>query len=231
MRLCHNFHRNVTDSTSCGKRLRRTSPRLCGSLPCVDGWRDLESTAQFELGILTQSTQPAPTVALPASATESTSQSMTVIDSLEEMRSAFNRVAASAQRLMSIYTPDLEPEIYDQTEFLDIVKRFVLGKNFAKVRVVLGDEARLLRDGNRFVAMGRRLTSYIDIRILHEKLPQRAASYIVADDRAIALRTDSRVWEGVADFNNPPIARVHLAEFDAVWIANQPEPALRSVLR
>ena len=88
---------------------------------------------------------------------------------------------------MSIYTPDLEPEIYDQTEFLDIVKRFVLGRNFAKVRVVLGDGARLLRDGNRFVAMGRRLTSYIDIRILHEKVPQRAASFIVADDRAVVL--------------------------------------------
>jgi hypothetical protein len=62
-------------------------------------------------------------------------------------------------------------------------------------------------------------------------VPQRAASYIVADDRAVALRTQARAWEGVADFNNPPIARVHLAEFDAVWIANQPEPALRSVLR
>ncbi len=191
----------------------------------------MESTAEFELGILTQAAHPTP-AELPLQPTEAPpSQSMTVIDSLEEMRTAFNRVAASAQRLMSIYTPDLEPEIYDQSEFLDIVKRFVLGKNFAKVRVVLGDGARLLRDGNRFVAMGRRLTSYIDIRILHEKLPQRAASYIVADDRAVALRTQPRAWEGVADFNNPPIARVHLAEFDAVWIANQPEPALRSVLR
>ena len=62
-------------------------------------------------------------------------------------------------------------------------------------------------------------------------MPQRAASYIIADDRAVALRTAPKGWDGVADFNNPPIARVHLAEFDAVWIANQPEPALRSVLR
>jgi hypothetical protein len=191
----------------------------------------LESTGEFELGILTQADPAAAPGTAAPSIVAAPSQSMTVIGSLEEMRTAFNRVAASAQRLMSIYTPDLEPELYDQTEFLDIVKRFVLGRNFAKVRVVLGDGARLLRDGNRFVAMGRRLTSYIDIRILHEKLPQRAASYIVADDRAVALRTQARAWEGVADFNNPPIARVHLAEFDAVWIANQPETAVRSVLR
>ena len=190
--------------------------------------RAVESTGEFGLAILTQPVAPAQAPVPPSIAP---SQSMTVISSLDEMRTAFNRVAASAQRLMSIYTPDLEPELYDQTEFLDIVKRFVLGRNFAKVRVVLGDGARLLRDGNRFVAMGRRLTSYIDIRILHEKLPQRAASYIIADDRAIALRTAARNWAGVADFNNPPIARSHLAEFDAVWLANQPEPVLRSALR
>lgn len=190
--------------------------------------RAVENTGEFGLAILTQPVAPAPVPVPPSIAP---SQSMTVIASLDEMRTAFNRVAASAQRLMSIYTPDLEPELYDQTEFLDIVKRFVLGRNFAKVRVVLGDGARLLRDGNRFVAMGRRLTSYIDIRILHEKLPQRAASYIIADDRAIALRTATRNWAGVADFNNPPIARSHLAEFDAVWLANQPEPVLRSALR
>ena len=121
----------------------------------------METPGEFELSILTQTVDPAPAL---APAPTPPSQSMTVIGSLEEMRAAFNRVAASAQRLMSIYTPDLEPELYDQTEFLDIVKRFVLGRNFAKVRVVLGDGARLLRDGNRFVAMGRRLTSYIDIR-------------------------------------------------------------------
>ncbi len=190
----------------------------------------METTGEFELGILTgdpaklaqQPLGPPPPVA---------SASMTVIASLAEMRAVVNRVAAGAQRLMSIYTPDLEPELYDNSEFLDIVKRFVLGRNFAKVRVVLGDGSKLLRDSNRFVAMARRLTSYIDIRIMQNSVPQRAAAYIIADDRAVALRTHVNGWEGIADFNNPPIARAHLAEFDAVWIANQPEPALRIALR
>ena len=87
-----------------------------------------------------------------------------VISSLEEMRAAVEAVAASAQRLMSIYTPDLEPDLYDQNGFLEIVKRFVLARRFAKARVLLSDSGRLLRDNNRFIAMGRRLTSCIDIR-------------------------------------------------------------------
>ncbi|MFO1427595.1 MAG: hypothetical protein U1F11_11630 [Steroidobacteraceae bacterium] len=191
----------------------------------------MENTGEFELSILTMGSAAAAAAAPSGSPVEPPSASMTMVNSIEEMRATVNRVAASAQRLMSIYSPDLEPQLYDQTEFLDIVKRFVLGRNFAKVRVALGDGSRLLRDGNRFVAMGRRLTSYIDIRVIQNPVPQRAAAYIIADDKAIALRTSLKTWEGIADFNNPPIARAHLAEFDAVWTANQPETVLRAAQR
>lgn len=180
-------------------------------------------TEEFELGILLNGSAPPPPPVVPPPS-QLPSSSMTVLTSVEEMRGACNQVAASAQRLISIYTPDFEPQLFDHPEFLGIIKRFVLGRNFAKVRVVLTDGSKLLREGNRFVGMARRLTSYIDIRIMLVKVPQRAAAYIIADDRAIALRTRPKGWEGIADFNNPPIARAHLAEFESVWAANQPEP-------
>ncbi len=181
----------------------------------------MEKNGEFILGLLTQ--EPVAPEPLPPEPPEPLAP-MTVVTNLEDMRAAVNRIAAGAQRLISIYTPDLEAEIYDQTEFLDIIKRFVLGRNFAKVRVLLGDSSRMLRSGNRFVAMARRLTSYIDIRLLDVKPPQRAEAYIIADDRAVLLRTDLESDEAIADFNNPPIARAQLAEFDAVWIANEPQP-------
>jgi hypothetical protein len=188
----------------------------------------VEKNGEFILGLLTQ----APPVPVPDEPPASEAPApMTVVTNLDDMRAAANRIAAGAQRLISIYTPDLESELYDQTEFLDIVKRFVLGRNFAKVRVVLGDASRMLRGNNRFVAMARRLTSYIDIRILRVKLPQRAEAYIIADDRAVLLRTDIESEEAIADFNNPPIARAHLAEFDAVWLANEPEPLFQPTNR
>jgi hypothetical protein len=126
-----------------------------------------------------------------ASGTREQSQ-IRVISSLEEMRAAVDAVAAGAQRLMSIYTPDLEPELYDQNSFLEIVKRFVLARRFAKVRVLLSDPGRLLRDNNRFIAMGRRLTSCIDIRPAVAPVPRRTGgcpgAYLIADDRAIVYR-------------------------------------------
>lgn len=150
-----------------------------------------------------------------------------VISSLEEMRAAVDAVAAGAQRLMSIYTPDLEPDLYDQNSFLEIVKRFVLARRFAKVRVLLSDSGRLLRDNNRFIAMGRRLTSCIDIRPAATQVRQRAAGYLIADDRAIVYRVHADRWDGVADLNNPPVARQYLDEFDEIWHASSPDELAR----
>jgi hypothetical protein len=173
----------------------------------------------------------------PESASDGTQQgrrsteSLMVFTTLAEARQAVNRAAAGAQRLMSIYTPDLEPDLYDQTAFLEIVKHFVLARSFSKVRVLLVEPTRVMRDSNRFVAMGRRLSSCIDIRYVAAQSPQRASAYLIADDRAIAYRMRADTWDGIADFNNPPVAKLYLTEFDAVWNASAPEHGLRAARR
>ena len=172
----------------------------------------------------------------PESATSGTTsvksaESLTVLTSLAEARAAVNKAASSAQRLISIYTPDLEPDLYDQSAFLEIIKHFVLARSFSKVRVLLVEPSRVMRDSNRFVAMGRRLSSCIDIRYVSGDAPQRASAYLIADDRAIVFRMRADTWDGIADFNNPPVAKLYLTEFDNVWNASAPEHGLRAARR
>lgn len=150
-------------------------------------------------------------------------ETLHVISSLDEVRTATETVAASGQRLISIMTPDLEPDIYDQSAFLEIIKRFVLGRSFAKVRVLLRDQARMGNGANRFVAMAHRLTSYLEIRIRAAQYRELTAAYCIADDRAIVYRLRADRSEGIAGFNNPPIARQYLQEFDAIWQASATE--------
>jgi hypothetical protein len=158
-------------------------------------------------------------------------ETLTVLTSLLEARQAVNKAAGLAQRLISIYTPDLEPDLYDQSAFLEIIKHFVLAKSFAKVRVLLVEPSRVMRDSNRFVAMGRRLSSCIDIRYVAGAAPQRASAYLIADDRAIVFRMRADTWDGIADFNNPAVTKLYLNEFDNVWNASAPEHGLRSARR
>jgi hypothetical protein len=188
---------------------------------------------EFDFNSLSPRTA-APGASLPDSGSREANQ-IRVISSLEEMRAAVDAVAASAQRLMSIYTPDLEPDLYDQNSFLEMVKRFVLARRFAKVRVLLSDPGRLLRDNNRFVAMGRRLTSCIDIRpaviAARKRDSGHPGAYLIADDRAIVYRVHLDRWDGVADLNNPPVARQYLDEFDEIWHASSPDEIARQATR
>ena len=150
-------------------------------------------------------------------------ETLHVLSTFDEVRAATETVAASGQRLISIMTPDLEPEIYDQAALLEIIKRFVLGHSFAKVRVLMRDQARLSNGANRFIAMAHRLTSYLEIRIRAPQYRELTAAYCIADDRAIVYRLRADRAEGIAGFNNPPIARQYLQEFDAVWQASMIE--------
>jgi len=157
-------------------------------------------------------------------------ETLHVLSTFDEVRAATETVAASGQRLISIMTPDLEPDIYDQAALLETIKRFVLGHSFAKVRVLMRDQARLSNGANRFIAMAHRLTSYLEIRIRAPQYRELSAAYCIADDRAIVYRVRADRAEGIAGFNNPPIARQYLQEFDAIWQASAiEERELRAV--
>ena len=158
-------------------------------------------------------------------------ESVSVLNTLEEVRAATYEIAASAQRLISIYTPDLEPELYDQSAFLEIIKQFVLTRSFSKVRVLLASPVPVVRESNRFVAMGRRLSSCVDIRCAAIPTPQRASAYLVADERAIIYRLRAESWDAIVDHNNPPVARLYLQEFDTVWTASVLDYGLRHTRR
>jgi hypothetical protein len=159
------------------------------------------------------------------------SETLTVLTTLPEVRGAVNELAGGARRLISIYTPDLEPELYDQTIFLELIKQFVLTHSFSKVRVLLAEPTRVIRDSNRFVAMGRRLSSCIDIRYVAAQTPQRASAYLIADDRAIMYRMRADTWDGIVDINNPPVAKLYLQEFDTIWNASAVDHGLRVARR
>jgi len=159
------------------------------------------------------------------------SETLSVLTTLPEVRAAVNEIATGARRLISIYTPDLEPELYDQTSFLEVIKHFVLTRSFSKVRVLLAEPTRVMRESNRFVSMGRRLSSCIDIRYVAAKATQRASAYLIADDRAIMYRMRADTWDGIADINNPPVARLYLQEFDTIWNASAVDHGLRVARR
>jgi hypothetical protein len=156
--------------------------------------------------------------------------SRSVLTTLEHVRAAAVKVATLARRGLSIYTVDLEPQLYDQHAFLEAVKQLVLARSYTRVRVLIAEPARTIREGNRFLAMGRRLTSCIDLRNVHADYRHHvsnSAAFLIADDRAFVYRPQAASYDGISELNEPVTARQYLTYFDEVWHASEPEPAAR----
>jgi hypothetical protein len=154
----------------------------------------------------------------------------TILTTMPEVRDASLKVAKSAQRLLSIFTQDLEPLIYGGEPFLETIKRLVLARSYAKVRVLLADPSRAMADNNRFLALARRLTSCIDMRSMSAEFAAGAGAFIIADDKALVYRLRADQWDGISDMNDPAVARKYLNFFDEVWNTSMQESQMRQML-
>ena len=152
-----------------------------------------------------------------------------MLSNQQQLRAAVVEVTAVAGRMLSIFTPDLEPAIYSHDDFLEAVKRFVLSRSFTRVRVLIADPQRAMKGSNRFVSMGRRLNSYIEFRHLHEELRTYREAYLIADDTALVYRADAERWDGLSDTFEPGVARKYLSRFEELWTACEPSQELREL--
>jgi hypothetical protein len=150
-----------------------------------------------------------------------------VLSTVEEVRAAVVETTRLANRALAILTHDLEPDIYDHDDFLETLKRFILARTFARVRVLIHDPTRVIKTGSRFVTMGRRLNSYIEFRNVKPEYRTHADAFCIADEHALVYRARAESWHGVSDTYEPAVARIYLSTFDALWNACEVEPELR----
>ena len=189
----------------------------------------------FQLGIIGQNRDAVGTAQLGLAANMSPMEQARqkgkrwVISTREEMREAAIEVVREANRKVSIFTHDLEPGIYDDPEFLEIIKRLVLSQTYARIRVLIADPSRAVKNGNNFVHLGRRLNTYIEFRHVREDLRTHAEAFCIADETALVYRLQAPRWEGIADTYEPAVARLYGKMFDEIWLASETEPEFRQL--
>lgn len=145
-----------------------------------------------------------------------------VISDREEVRAGVAELIGHAERGLAILTHDLEPEIYDHDIFLEKLKKFILARSFARVRVLIVHPERTMKLGNQFVTMGRRLNSYIEIRHVKPEFRDCRDAFCIADDCAIVYRPDTQRWNGMLALE-PTLAQTYLERFDQLWQACEHE--------
>lgn len=152
-----------------------------------------------------------------------------VLSSIEETLDAVVDMVDMTHRRISIFSPDLEPGVYDNERFLEAVKRLTLGKPFARIRVLIANPQHVVRNGNPFVQLARRLSACIEFRNVDEEFRHHREAFLISDETALIYRVDSSKWEGIADTHEPAVAHRYLGMFDEIWNASRVEGEIREL--
>lgn len=170
-----------------------------------------------------------------SSATENTIDSLVLGESRERVilqgrdpfRQASENIARQARYHLDIFTFDLDKTIYDQTRFLDAVKRLAIKCRGIGIRILLQESERACQEGHRLIDLSRRLTSKIEIRRPHADYIDHPENFIIADHIGYIRRRVAGRYEGEANFCHPIESRLLTDFFTAVWERSEQESSLR----
>lgn len=145
--------------------------------------------------------------------------SRAVLTQIDEVGAYITTLARLAERNLAIYGETLETEVYGRPELLEALKRFVLARPYARIRILLASSA--LDGAHPLVRMAARLPSLIEIRGV-EPEDYDASAFVIADERAVVYRMHCTRWDGIAELQNPLIARLYLDKFEQAWSKGAP---------
>lgn len=150
-----------------------------------------------------------------------------VLATRDDNRLAATILATQARRAVELFTHDLEPALYDHAPIIDALTRLALSSPRARVRILAKDLERTVKAGHRLVELARRLSSYVEIRRVHEDYRDDNQSFLLADDYGLLHRRYAARFEGTLSCKAPLEVRRLRALFDEIWDRSEPETDLR----
>lgn len=148
----------------------------------------------------------------------------------QEARAHVLALIQQAQRSLCLYSDDLEPWLYHHSSVQQACTRFLLSSPRARLRILLRDSTRAVKEGHRLLALSRRLSSNLHIRKLNPDYANEESAFLIADDRGLLLRPELNQQSGYTLYNDPARVRQRQTQFDQAWDTSITDPDLRSFL-
>lgn len=154
------------------------------------------------------------------------SQPLTLNGSTENYDVALAMLQQS-RRNVAILSRQMDGRLYNTADFMRALSQLASQHPRSRIRLLVKDAEPLIKYGHRIIELSRRLSSTIEIRVIHEDYREYNEAFMVFDEHGIIKRRYADRYEGIAHFNDPKQARELLAFFDEVWNISEPDPNLR----
>lgn len=137
---------------------------------------------------------------------------------------AAQALVAQADHHVDLFTPDMDPTIYDTEPFIDALRAFAARRPRNRVRVLAQSTERARVEGHGLVRVLRRLPSRVDIRRPPEDYMGRAEEFLVIDGTGCLYRGKATEYLGYVDFHGQWHTQRLMTFFEEVWERSDREP-------
>lgn len=149
----------------------------------------------------------------------------------EDTQRALLDLVDGIQRSLHLYTPYVEPRLYNDNEVLDAIRAKIVERPRLRFQLLLPPAASWRRSCPRLLHLLERLSSAMELRTLGKNEPRErpefAQEFMIADQTALLHLADPRRCLGSHDQAAFGKARELLNFFTEIWEKSQPDPELR----
>lgn len=144
-----------------------------------------------------------------------------------EVEHATNLIITQTQDTLDIFSRNLDPDIYEKTDFLANLSQLCLRNRKARIRFLVQQPAEAVKRCQRLLELARKLSSSIELRQPHPDYGQHNEAFLVADECGLIYRKLSDRYEGTANFYTPVEAKRKAGLFTEIWDRSEVNPEFR----
>jgi phosphatidylserine/phosphatidylglycerophosphate/cardiolipin synthase-like enzyme len=142
-------------------------------------------------------------------------------------RLAALRLISQAHRTIHVFSRDLEPRVFDDAAITDALSALARRHRSSHVRLLVADVGAPQRSGHRWLELVQKLSSKIDVRVVHDDHQHHPFCFLIADQSGLLYRSNATEYDGEVHFHAPLMCLEKLKFFDEVWQISRPASELR----
>lgn len=151
------------------------------------------------------------------------------INDPSQLVSAIAHVTEGAGYSLDVLSYSLTPEYFNQEPFISNLKEMVKRGGRVRVRFLLCDSSLLYRNSHAVLDLARKVSSYIDIRLIDNDDQPYEQSMIIADRQAFIFQKNQRVLRVQLCLRQKRMAASLTEEFERLWNRGHADPNLRKL--
>jgi len=151
------------------------------------------------------------------------------LDSFEAFRDRTLQLAQLAQRQITIFTSDLEPELYDSSAFVEMALALIKRSRQTRIRIIATETRRLVETGHQLLKLFRYTDEQFQLKKISADPAVIMPTYFICDDHSLIRRQNPAFYQGVCYTDDRLRAKDQMEDFEQLWNIASDDPNLRQL--